>query len=160
MSFLEKIIVEGNMGEARLMSRFGGKLVREVTNLSFDELNMLRTYILGYYAVQQSGDFVDYQKLPYWNILKLIPPVPDVVNGAIITERIGRELIDETSDLEHIFRAGGISLRKNLRNLANLLSGAMAVADEKVSEARYQEIRLKLSGIVKTWHQRPENQTE
>ena len=158
MGYLENICVRDNLSNSTIASRFGLKMAEPLTNLVDDEKDILRLFIKGYYLIQKAGEFVDYQKLPYWKFLRLIPPVPSVVSAACLSERIGREIIDECLDYEHILKMGGKISGKSIRNLGNILSGVMAnVEDGKITDKTYNKIKSDLKEIVYNWGNRPEN---
>lgn len=159
MGFIENLLINGDLRESRMMSRWGVNLVQEKVQLSHEEQSILKTYIIGYYSIQKSGEFVDYKKVSYWKILRLIPPIPQVVYSAEMSTRMGKELIEESLDLEYILRAGNKIPKRNLRNLGNLLSGIISsVESGKISDQRYAQIRTQLSNIIENWCARAENQ--
>lgn len=157
MGFLENICVRGNLGDSEIASKFGVNVTEQHVNLTQDENQMLGLYLRGYYLIQKAGEFIDYQRLPYWKYLRVIPPIPSVVSASLVSERVGIELLDETSDHESILKASG-GVMRNMRSLANLLSGVLSrIEDEKISNDTFLKVKQNMSNIVYNWSNRPEN---
>ncbi len=158
MGYLENICIRGNLSDSEIVSKFGAKIAEQHVKLTVEESEVLKLYIRGYYLIQRAGEFIDYKKLPFWKYLKVLPPIPSVVGAAFTSERIGKEILDETLDYEYILKVGGKLARKNMRNLGNLLSGVMSqVGDEKITDKTFLRIKQDMRTIINSWSNRTEN---